>query len=153
MLTTVLLVASTVGLAYLLCLRLTGTSFTNYSAGKVLEHALRNTSWTSPSTVYMALFTVAPTDSSGGTEVTGGSYARQAMTFAAASGTPRKCVTSADITFPTATANWGTVVAWAIMDASTGGNMIFYNTLPSSQIINTDGVAVFKAGDVSVTVD
>lgn len=118
-------------------------------AAAVINHFLRNTSQTSPATVYAALFTVAPTVSGGGTEVTGGSYARTAVTFGApASGVSTN---SAPVNFPAATAPWGTVVAVGIFDASTGGNLLYFGTLGSSKVIGTSDTASFASAALSIT--
>jgi hypothetical protein len=61
-------------------------SFSDYLEDAVLDHVFRNTALTSPTTVYVALYTATPSDAGGGTEVSGGSYARTAGTFGAASG-------------------------------------------------------------------
>ena len=61
-------------------------SKSNFLENEILDHVLRNSSYTPPSTVYAALFTSNPDEDGSGTEVTGGSYARQAVTFGAASG-------------------------------------------------------------------
>lgn len=115
----------------------------------VLNHFLRNSSQTSPTTVYAALFTVAPTVSGGGTEVTGGSYARVAVTF----GAPSNGVTSntGAVSFPTASASWGTVVAMAIMDNITGGNMLYFGALTVSKSIGIGDDASFGIGTLTVT--
>ena len=103
------------------------SGITTYLENALENAVLRNTSYTSPATVYLALFTVAPGVGGGGTEVSGGSYARQAVTFSApASGATSN---SGAITFPTATANWGTVVAWGLFDAATSGNLLLFGTL------------------------
>jgi hypothetical protein len=101
------------------------------------------------------LFTAAPTDAGGGTEVTGGSYARVSTApadwTAAASGALEN---SAVITFPAPTANWGTVVAFAIMDASTSGNMLYWGDLTTARTINNgDGAPSFAAGALDFTED
>ncbi len=92
-----------------------------------------------PATVYMALFTTPPADdNTGGVEVSGGSYARAAITtstgFSAISGgtAPHQISNSGTVTFATPTANWGTIVAFAIMDALTVGNLLYWNALGSN---------------------
>ena len=82
--------------------------FSNYLENKVLDHVLRNTSYTSPTTVYVGLYTSDPTDAGSGTEVSGGSYARQSLSVTTASG--GVVTSSADVTFPQATASWGSVI-------------------------------------------
>jgi hypothetical protein len=112
---------------------------------------LRGTATTPPSTLYLALFTVAPTDAGGGTEVTGGAYARQVVTFGAPSG--GQIVSSADVVFPEAAANWGTVVACAVFDAATAGNQLAQGPLASSATINTGTVYKLLAGQVTLNLD
>jgi len=105
---------------------------------------------TRPTTWFISLYTVAPTDSTAGTEVTGGSYARQAVTMSVTGDTASNTAT---IDWPAATASWGTVVAAAIMDASTGGNIIAYGTLTASKTIASGDVFRFPAGDFDVTLN
>lgn len=97
----------------------------------ILNAILRNTAYTSVATVYVGLFTVAPTGigAGGGTEVTGNAYARQSVTFGAPVQTNATSSTnnSAQITFPAATGTgWGTIVGAAIFDAVSAGNMLYY---------------------------
>jgi hypothetical protein len=105
---------------------------------------------TRPTTWFIALYTVAPTDSTAGTEVTGGSYARQAVTMTVTGDTASN---SATVEWPAASASWGTVVAAAIMDAPTGGNIITYGTLTASKAIGSGDVFRFPAGDFDVTLN
>jgi hypothetical protein len=124
--------------------------FTDYMENKIIDHLLRAQSYT-PGTIYLALFTAAPGEAGGGTEVSGGSYARQAVTLAAASGGASS--NSADITFPTATADWGTITYCALMDASTSGNMLMYTALDASKTVNNGDTLKFSSGDLDVAVD
>jgi len=116
---------------------------------KLLNATLRNTSYTSPATVYAALFTDATDDAGGGTEVATGSYARQALTFAAPSG--GASTTSGDTTFPTATGDWGTITHAAIYDAVSSGNSMYHGALTASKVVNTGDIFKFLAGDLTVT--
>jgi len=125
--------------------------FTDYLEDKIIDHMLRNQSYTPPATIYLALFTAAPSDAGGGTEVTGGSYARQAVTLSAASG--GASANSADITFPAATADWGTVTHVALMDALSGGNMLMHTPLDASKTVNNGDTFKINAGDLDVTVE
>jgi hypothetical protein len=125
--------------------------FTNYLENKLLDHVLNNTSYTSPTTVYVGLFTVAPTDSTSGTEVSGGSYARQVLSVSTASD---GVVTSdADVTFPQATASWGTIVALGIHDADTSGNLLMYTDLTTSKTIDEGDILKVSTGSLTVTLD
>lgn len=88
----------------------------NYLENKFLDHVLRNTAYTPPAAVYAALYLTDPTEEDKGQEVKGGSYTRKAITFGSASG--GQVSNSADVTFPTATADWGNITHMAIKDAS-----------------------------------
>ena len=124
--------------------------FTDFMENKIIDHMLRNQAYTPPATVYVALFTTATTDAGGGTEVSGGAYARQAVTLSAASGGASE--NSADITFPQATADWGTITHVALMDALTGGNMLMHTALDASKTVNNGDTFKINAGDLDVTV-
>ena len=121
----------------------------NYLENALVNATLRNTTYTSPAAVYVALYTTDPTDADAGTEVSGGSYLRQAATF----GAPSNGVStnSADITFPVATANWGTITHIGIRDASSAGNLLYYGALSASKTINTGDQFKITAGNLSVT--
>ena len=120
-----------------------------YLDNAVLDAALRNTAYSSPATVYVALYTASPGPSGGGTEVAGGSYARTACTFGAPSS--GALVNSAPCTFPQATGNWGTVTSFGVFDAPTGGNLLYYGNLTASKTINTGDQLTFATSGVSVT--
>ncbi|MCH8029053.1 MAG: hypothetical protein IH874_03880 [Candidatus Dadabacteria bacterium] len=124
-------------------------SMTDFLELELLDHVLRNEAFTSPTTVYIGLFTAAPGEAGGGTEVSGGSYARQAIAFDAAAS--RTAANTALITFPVATANWGTITDWAIFDAVTTGNMLWYGVFDTSIVVNIDDEAEIAAGDIDLT--
>jgi len=126
-------------------------SVSDYYENKILDHMLRAQAFTPPATVYVALYTTAPTDAGGGTEVSGGSYARQAVTFSAAS--DGSITNSADITFPQATADWGTIVAVGLFDASTAGNLLWYGNLTTSKTVNSGDIFKISAGNLTVSLD
>lgn len=120
-----------------------------YTANKVLDHLLRGQASTAPSALYVSLFTVSPTAAGGGTEVSGGAYARKAVTFSGAGGggaaANGQVTNVADVVFDTATADWGTVVAFAIHDALTSGNMLYFASLAASRLIQTNDAVKFPA--------
>ena len=128
------------------------TDFSNYLENKLYDHILRNTAFTSPTTVYAALWTaVTDAEAVTGTEVSGGSYARQPVTF----GAPTNGVgtNSAIVTFPTATAGWGTVTHCSLMDAVTVGNgLSIIQALAASKVINSGDIFRFPIGNISFTV-
>ena len=125
-------------------------SFSNYLETEILDHVFGGNAYAAPSTLYLALFTTDNTDTGGGTEVSGGAYARQTVAFTVSGNTASN---SADVEFPTATANYGTVVAVAVMDASTGGNQLAYAGLSSDKTIETGDVFRVPAGDLDITLD
>lgn len=100
---------------------------------------------------YLALFTTAPSETGGGTEVSGGAYARQAVTFGAPSGGSMK--NSAAIEFPTATANWGTATAWGLFDAATAGNLIWYGDIDTPKELLSGDIYRINAGSLTLTMD
>jgi len=121
----------------------------NYLENALINATLRNTSYTSPSTVYLALYTSDPTDADTGTEVSGGSYARQSITFGAPSN--GASTNTAAIEFPQATGSWGTVAYIGIRDASTAGNLLYHTALDASKTIATGDVFRVAIGSLSVT--
>lgn len=124
-------------------------AMSNYLENALINATLRNTSYTSPSTVYAALFTSDPTDAGSGTEVSGGSYARKAITFGAPSN--GASTNSAAVEFDQATASWGTVTHFGIYDASTSGNLLYHGALTASKVIDTGDVFKFATSSVTVT--
>ena len=122
--------------------------FSNYLETKVLEHVFGGSAYTAPGTLYVALFTAAPSDTGGGTEVSGGSYARQTAAFTVSGDTGSN--TSA-IEYATATADYGTVVAMGVFDASTSGNLLAYGTLTTSKTVSNGDVFRFNAGAIDIT--
>jgi len=121
----------------------------NFLENALINATLRNTSYTSPTTVYLALYTDDPTDADTGTEVSGGSYARQSITFGAPSnGTSTN---SAAIEFPAATANWGVVTHVGIRDALTSGNLLYHTALDASKTINNGDIFKILTSNLSVT--
>jgi hypothetical protein len=121
----------------------------NYLENALINATLRNTTFTSPAVVYLALYTTDPTDADTGTEVSGGSYARQSITF----GAPSNGVTTntAAIEFPQATGSWGTITHVAIRDALTTGNMLYHTPLDASKTIATGDIFRVAIGSLSVT--
>jgi len=121
----------------------------NFLENALINATLRNTTYTSVATVYVSLWTSDPTDAGSGTEVSGGSYARTAVTF----GAPANGVTTnnADVTFPTATASWGTVGWIGINDAATSGNLLYHTALDTAKAIDSGDIFKIASGNLSVT--
>lgn len=111
-------------------------NLSDYLELKLLEHSTGKTTFTKPTNTYLALFTVSPTDSTAGTEVTtvGTNYSRQAITWGTA--VAGAIQNSAECRIPAAagvaTISWGTIVAIGIMDASSAGNLLWYGPLSAA---------------------
>lgn len=121
----------------------------NYLENALINGTIRGTSYTAPTTVYVGLYTSDPTDANSGTEVSGGSYARQSATFAAPSN--GASASNADITFPQATGTWGTVGWIGILDASTSGNLLYHTALDAAKTIETGDIFKIASGNLTVT--
>jgi hypothetical protein len=121
----------------------------NYLENALINVTLRNTAYTTPTIVYLALYTSDPTDADTGTEVSGGSYARQSITF----GAPSNGVSTntAAIEFPQCTASWGTVTHIGIRDALTTGNLLYHTPLDNSKTIDSGDIFKIAIGSLSVT--
>ena len=132
-------------------------NLSNYLEEALIDHLFRTNTFAKPAAIYVALFTAAPTDAGGGTEVVGGSYARVAVSQldvewdapVAGNGNTKN---SNLISFPAPTGAWGTVVAVGIFDAVTGGNLLIHGTLATAKTINGgDPAPQFPAGTLSIT--
>lgn len=131
-------------------------SKSDYLENKVLDHVLGGGDYTRAATVYVALYSVTPSDSGGGTELTGGSYARVSVTnnstnWPAASSGSKSNGTA--ITFPTASADWSTAVAFGILDASTAGNLLYWGSLTTNKTVTNGDTASFAIGTLTITED
>jgi hypothetical protein len=128
-------------------------SFNDYTETLVLKWLLTTESVTRPTAWYVGLFTAAPSDTGGGTEVTGNGYARKATGTMSVSGTaPTTATNDSAIEFDAASGgNWGTIGWAAIFDASTSGNMIAWAALTADRTINDGDVFRIPAGSLDVT--
>lgn len=133
---------------------------TQFAERKVLDAEFGASSLGAPATWYVGLFTAAPSDAGGGTEVATGSYARVGVTnnstqWPAATGTSPSAKTHANaITFPVPSANWGTVTHFGLFDASTAGNLWYWAALTTAKTINNgDSAPSFAAGALVVNED
>ncbi len=125
-------------------------SFSNYLENKVLGHVFGAVAYTAPATLYVGLFTSDPGETGSGTEVSGGSYARQTIAFTV---TGSQASNTAAVEFPTATASWGTITYAAIYDAVSGGNLLAYGALTTSKTIDNGDVFRIPAGDFDINLD
>jgi len=141
------------------------SAMSDYLENKLIDQLFRGQTAPTTTTLYVGLLTAAPSDSGGGTEVSGGSYARVAVTSSlanwagtqsaastvASSGTGGQTSNNAAITFPSPSATWGTVTHFGIYDASSGGNLLFWGALTISKTINQADTVTFPAASLSVT--
>lgn len=143
-------------------------AMSDYLENKLIDTLLRGQTFTMPTTVYYALATASGNDAACGTEVTGGSYARVAVTSSlanwagtqsagsttASSGTGGTTSNNAAVTFPAPTANWGTVVEFCVMDAASAGNLLFRTSLTTSKTVNNgDAAPSFGIGAATFQID
>jgi len=124
-------------------------NLSDYLENKLIDHFLGTTSYTMPTPVYVALYTVTPSDAGGGTEATGGSYARQTAAFAASSGGATS--NSANIDFTNMPA--ATVVAIGIHDALTSGNLLLWGTLTANKTTDAGDTLRIATGDLDISID
>lgn len=143
-------------------------ALSNYLENKLIDQIFRGQAFSFPATLYVGLLTAAPSDTGGGTEVSGGGYARVSVSaslanFAgtqsagsttASSGTGGTTSNNGAITFPAPSANWGTVSHVGIYDASSAGNLLVYGALTASKTVNNgDSAPVFQAAALSFQID
>ena len=138
----------------------------DYLENKLIDHLFRTGTFAKPAALWVALFTGAPSDAGGGTEVSGGSYARvnlapsdtnwratQGGTTGASSGTGGTTANAVVIAFPAPTANWGTVSHFAIFDAATAGNLLIWDALTVARpILSGDPAPTFNLDALTIAI-
>src|SRR5262252_4224884 len=142
------------------------TQASDYLENLIIDHLFRTRTFAKPAALWVALFTAAPSDAGGGTEVSGGAYARvnlapldtnwtstQGGTSGNSAGTGGLTSNAVAIVFPAPTGAWGTVSHFAIFDALTGGNMLIWDALTAPRnILSGDPAPSFAIGALQVTV-
>jgi hypothetical protein len=124
---------------------------TNYAATEFLRAALIGSSYAFPTSWWLGLFTVTPTPSTNGTEVAFSDYGRLAITFNAPAGTPRGCLgPTTQIQFSATSNNWGTVVAWGILDATTSGNLWFFGPTSTPRLMNIGNQITYPINSLNI---
>ena len=130
---------------------MTTNAFTNYLENKIMAYVFTGTAFSSPSgSLYLGLFTAAPGESGGGTEVSGNGYARKAVTMTTSG---NASTNSSAVEFDAATGSWGTITYVAVFDALTSGNMLAYGELTASKTITTGDVFRVPSGDLDITLE
>ncbi|MCY9760431.1 hypothetical protein M5X06_12960 [Paenibacillus alvei] len=114
-------------------------NISNWLSAALLNATLRNTAFSSPATVYLALYTSDPTPADTGTEVTGGGYKRMPISFAvpALESGKQTVKNTADVEFPIATSDWGLVTHIGLRTAVTGGNLLWSAPVPNPRTIQS----------------
>ena len=125
----------------------------NYVKTNTLDAWLNGQAFTIPSNLYVALYTTNPNADNSGTEVSGGSYARALLSVAEAaiSGDNGVCTNDSVVQFNEATASWGTPTYFGVLDASTGGNLLFYGSLPTTFTVTAGMAPKFNIGELQIT--
>jgi len=143
------------------------SALSNFLENRLVDQIFRAQAAPTTSTLHVGLYTAAPSDAGGGTEVSGNAYARAAVTSSLANwaGTQSAGSTTAStgsggvtsnnnaITFPTPSGTWGTVTHFGIFDAASAGNLLFHGALTISKTINSGDTVSFPAGTLTVTFD
>jgi len=129
----------------------TGTALSNYLEEKVLNEVLSGVAYAAPTALTCHLYTAAPTDAGGGTEVSGGSYVAQTCTSSFAVWAAGVVANDVAIDFGTATADWRTVTHFGIKDQS--GNLLLWGALTASKVISNGDGAKFAVGALTVALD
>lgn len=124
--------------------------FSDYLENELLDHVFRNAAYTPAAAVYLGLFTAAPSDAGGGTEVSTGGYAREAITFGAASG--GAISNTSAVEFTASGGNFGTITHVGIFDAATTGNLLAWKAI-TNVTINDGDTLNFPIGDIDVALD
>ena len=125
-------------------------SFTNFLETEILDHVFAGAAYSAPSTHYLGLFTSAPGETGGGTELSGSAYVRKAIAFTTSGDTTSN---NAAVEFPTATGSWGTVTHVGVFDALTSGNLMVYATLAASKAVASGDVFRVPSGDLDITLN
>ncbi|MFN7725158.1 MAG: hypothetical protein ACK5QH_08825 [Rubrivivax sp.] len=142
-------------------------NMSDFLENRLIDHVFRGQAYTAPTTIFFALFTSACSDAAGGTEVSGGSYARASLAASlanwagtqsagstvASSGTSGTTSNNGVVTFATPSAGWGTVTHMGIYDASTAGNLLICRALTVSKTINSGDTVTFPAASFSFQID
>ena len=122
-----------------------------YLKNKLINGVLRNTQYTVPTKVYLALYSSDPTVADSGAELSGGNYARIEVAFDA----PTLGVTqnTSDLTFPTATSEWVTATHFGIKDALTSGNLLYFGELSASRKALAGHTILILDGQLTITME
>jgi len=127
-------------------------ALSDHAEALLLDWLMTNGSATRPTAWYVALYTVAPSDSGGGTEVSGNGYAREAVTFAAATSPGGTTSNTNAVTFTASGGNWGSITHIGIHDAVSGGNLLWHGAMTASKTVNDGDTLEFSIGNIDLTI-
>ena len=141
------------------------SAMSDYLENSLIDQIFRGQTSPTTTTLYVSLFTAAPDDTGGGTELVGQGYDRVPVTSSltawagtqssgsttASSGTGGATSNNVEITFPEPSASWGQVTAFGVHDASSGGNLLFHGSLSINKTINEGDTVTLPAGSLAVT--
>ena len=127
-------------------------ALSDYSEKLILDYLMTTGSATRPTTWYVALYTAAPSDSGGGTELSGSGYAREAVTFAAATSGTGTTSNSGAVVFTADGGDWGSVTHMGIHDASSSGNLLWHGALAAAKTVLDGDSLEFAVGNIDLTV-
>jgi hypothetical protein len=117
----------------------------------LLDWMMTSGTATRPTAWFVALYTAAPSDAGGGTEVSGAGYARQSVAFDAAATPGGTTSNSADVSFTAAGGDYGTVTHLGIFDASSSGNLLWHGILTAPKAVEDGDTITFSAGNIDLT--
>ena len=126
-------------------------ALSDYAEKLLLDWAMTTGSATRPTAWYVALYTAAPSDSGGGTEVSTGGYSRQAVTFDAATSPGGTTSNTGTVSFTASGANFGTITHIGIFDNSSGGNLLWHGAMTASKTVNDGDTLEFSIGNIDLT--
>jgi hypothetical protein len=127
-------------------------ALSDHAEALLLDWLMTNGTATRPTAWYVGLYTAAPSDSGGGTEVSGSGYARQAVTFAAATSPGGTTSNTGAVTFTASGGNWGTITHIGIHDAVSSGNLLWHGAMTASKIVNDGDTLEFSIGNIDLTI-
>lgn len=125
------------------------SAMSDYLENKLLDAVLRNTAFTSPTTVYIGLSTGSFGDDNSGTELTGNNYSRVSIAFDAASGGTTD--NTSNVEFAAATGSWGSVSHYGLFDASSSGNLLIHGAFTAAKTIASGDILRINAGELDIT--
>lgn len=126
-------------------------ALSDYAEKLLLDFLMTTGSATRPTNWYVALYTAAPSDSGGGTEVSTGGYARQSVSFDAASSPGGTTSNSGEVSFTASGADYGTVTHMGIFDAASSGNLLWHGALTASKTVADGDTLTFAVGNIDLT--